>query len=346
MGTPTTRGITETDVWKAADALLLEGSRPTIERVRAKIGRGSPNTVSPYLETWFRLLGARIADPMAFSAPPDIPDSIAEAARHFWQAALAAARAEGAAALDGNRAEFVAASRKLDAERAQLQTDRERINAQLQAREEASQLLRAHLSESQARVESLLAELAARDRAIVDLRSHAAQLVADRGALQQQLDAERAVFETRRKELEAREAAHTERWASEVDRAREAAKVMKTQITQSEKDYTDRLAQMAESLDASEREHRRVADLRARSEAAVERLQEANTRDAKVLADLQVKTRELESTYGAQYERVQTQLSDSLAQLAVKDREHGELLRALVAKASRPVRRPRNPPSN
>jgi chromosome segregation ATPase len=346
VSTPTPRGINETDVWQAADALLLEGARPTIERVRMKIGRGSPNTVTPYLETWFRSLGARIADPMAFSTPPALPDPISEAAKHFWEAALAAARAEGAAALEADRAEFVAASRKLDAERAQLQTDRERINAQLQAKEEASQLLRAHLSESQARVESLLAELAARDRAIVDLRFHVAQLEADRDTAQQHLDAERAVFETRRKELEAREAAHTERWAAEVDRAREATKVMKTQLTQSEKGFADRLAQMAESLDASEREHRRVTNLHARSEAAVERLQEANTRDARTLADLQAKTRELESTYGAQYERVQTQLSDSLAQLAVKDREHGELLRALVAKASRPVRRPRNPPSN
>ena len=53
------RGINEQDVWKAADALLLEGARPTIERVRLKIGRGSPNTVSPHLESWFARLGAR-----------------------------------------------------------------------------------------------------------------------------------------------------------------------------------------------------------------------------------------------------------------------------------------------
>jgi hypothetical protein len=175
---------------------LLEGARPTIERVRMKIGRGSPNTVTPYLETWFRSLGARIADPMAFSTPPALPDPISEAAKHFWEAALAAARAECAATLDADRAEFASASRKLDAERAQLQTDRDRINAQLQAKEEASQLLRAHLSESQARVEALLLELAARDRAIVDLRSHVAQLEADRDTAQQHLDAERAVFES------------------------------------------------------------------------------------------------------------------------------------------------------
>ena len=65
------RGITETDVWTASDALLLEGARPTIERVRQKIGRGSPNTVSPYLDTWFKSLGARIKDPGAFSTPPE-----------------------------------------------------------------------------------------------------------------------------------------------------------------------------------------------------------------------------------------------------------------------------------
>jgi hypothetical protein len=87
-----TRGITEKDVWQAADALLLEGARPTIERVRQKIGRGSPNTVSPFLETWFRHLGGRIKDPQAFSAPPGIPEAVQKAAKHFWEVALADTR--------------------------------------------------------------------------------------------------------------------------------------------------------------------------------------------------------------------------------------------------------------
>ena len=54
------RGIQEADVFAAADALLAEGKRPTIERVRLKIGRGSPNTVSPMLERWFATLGERL----------------------------------------------------------------------------------------------------------------------------------------------------------------------------------------------------------------------------------------------------------------------------------------------
>ena len=56
------RGIQEADVFEAADALLAEGKRPTIERVRLKIGRGSPNTVSPMLERWFETLGERLVD--------------------------------------------------------------------------------------------------------------------------------------------------------------------------------------------------------------------------------------------------------------------------------------------
>jgi hypothetical protein len=86
------RGITENDVWKACDALLLAGARPTIERVRQQIGRGSPNTVSPYLDTWFKGLGARIKDPAAFAALPELPDPIQQVAKHFWEVALAETR--------------------------------------------------------------------------------------------------------------------------------------------------------------------------------------------------------------------------------------------------------------
>jgi len=86
------RGITEKDVFSACDALVLAGERPTIERVRQKIGRGSPNTVSPMLDAWFKGLGRRLQDPGAFSAPPDVPDPVIQAAQHFWEVAQAEAR--------------------------------------------------------------------------------------------------------------------------------------------------------------------------------------------------------------------------------------------------------------
>jgi hypothetical protein len=101
------RGITEDEVWKACDALLLEGARPTIERVRQKLGRGSPNTVSPMLETWFRHLGARIKDPGAFAAPTSTPEPIHQAAQHLWEVAQAEARRD----LDDRLQEGLAAAK-------------------------------------------------------------------------------------------------------------------------------------------------------------------------------------------------------------------------------------------
>ncbi len=88
------RGIQEDDVWGAADALLAEGLRPTIERVRQKIGRGSPNTVSPMLERWFASLGQRLAAGVAPSAnlaagndADGVPVSVPNATRLLWETA-------------------------------------------------------------------------------------------------------------------------------------------------------------------------------------------------------------------------------------------------------------------
>lgn len=88
------RGINEKDVFTACDALLLAGERPTIERVRQKIGRGSPNTVSPMLDSWFKGLGRRLLDPGAFAPPPNIPGPVLQAAQHFWEVAQTGARAD------------------------------------------------------------------------------------------------------------------------------------------------------------------------------------------------------------------------------------------------------------
>ena len=100
------RGITENDVWIASDALLLEGARPTIERVRQKIGRGSPNTVSPYLDSWFKSLGARIKEPGKFLPSTDVPDPIVQVAKHLWETAQAETRRD----FDARLTEAMAAS--------------------------------------------------------------------------------------------------------------------------------------------------------------------------------------------------------------------------------------------
>jgi len=83
---PSPRGITKSDVSHAADSLLRLGERPTIDKVRAKIGRGSPNTINPMLDSWWKTLSARLdAGPQALHR---LPESIAHIAEALWIQAL------------------------------------------------------------------------------------------------------------------------------------------------------------------------------------------------------------------------------------------------------------------
>jgi hypothetical protein len=88
-GTPA-RGVTSSDVDQAADALLRRGERPTVEKIRAVIGSGSPNTVGPLLDAWWKRLAGRLdAGPAAFHR---LPVSVAHVAEALWMQALVEGR--------------------------------------------------------------------------------------------------------------------------------------------------------------------------------------------------------------------------------------------------------------
>ena len=73
------RGITEEDVHQAADAIVSRGERPTIERIRAELGRGSPNTVNRHIDGWWATLPKRL-EPQG----DGVPSEIVELARKIW----------------------------------------------------------------------------------------------------------------------------------------------------------------------------------------------------------------------------------------------------------------------
>src|SRR5271170_7643333 len=80
------RGVSSSDVSQAADSLLRVGERPTVERVRAAIGSGSPNTIGPLLDSWWKRLAGRLdAGPAAFHR---LPESVAHVAEALWLQAL------------------------------------------------------------------------------------------------------------------------------------------------------------------------------------------------------------------------------------------------------------------
>jgi hypothetical protein len=84
-GSPT-RGITASDVELAANQLLRAGERPTIAKIRASLKGGSPNTINPLLDAWWKKLSARLdSGPAALHR---LPESVAHVAEALWMRAL------------------------------------------------------------------------------------------------------------------------------------------------------------------------------------------------------------------------------------------------------------------
>jgi hypothetical protein len=146
---PPSRGITPRDVELAADALLRAGERPTIEKIREKIGRGSPNTINPILDAWWKRLSSRLdAGPAALHR---LPESVAHVAEALWMQALdeGRRRAEQERVRDARTAvqtknDLEVRSHVLTLREGELDTrlkDQERVQTALEAQLEALTLL-------------------------------------------------------------------------------------------------------------------------------------------------------------------------------------------------------------
>ena len=107
-----------------------------------------------------------------------------------------------------------------------------------------------------------------------------------------------------------------------------------------------RVEQLSRALEAAEAEQRRLTDEKSEMQRDAEHLSAARAAESTAFAEAQQRAQAREAQLLAQLERVQTQLTEALEQLAAKDREHGALLRSLVAKSqesSRGSRRGRAP---
>jgi Plasmid replication region DNA-binding N-term len=165
FGSPS-RGVTTTDVERAADSLLRAGERPTIDKIREHIGRGSPNTINPMLDAWWKKLSARLdAGPAALHR---LPESVAHVAEALWMQALDEGRrralleqrmTDRALAQDKERLEL--RSHVLTLREGEMETrvrDRDRSIAELEGR---VQLLTGMLQREQASRESVTGRLLA-----------------------------------------------------------------------------------------------------------------------------------------------------------------------------------------
>ncbi|VVE35604.1 Chromosome partition protein Smc [Pandoraea iniqua] len=247
------RGISELDVWSAADTLLMAGQRPTIERIRQQLGRGSPNTVSPYLDAWFAGLGARLKGASGVAGLPEgvaMPESVARAAMDLWALALSEGREALAEEAASRRAVLDAREAELAADREALEQARAVLHERVASAEVAAADARQARDEAQAqarRAEALL----------IDAQADAVtsrQAVADaRVAAQATLDAhaeQRAEWDVERQRLNERAEANERRLLLELDTARESIKALQQERKQNQRQLQDTESELAALTEA------------------------------------------------------------------------------------------------
>ncbi|MGC7403278.1 DNA-binding protein [Pandoraea pneumonica] len=251
------RGISEQDVWSAADTLLMAGQRPTIERIRQQLGRGSPNTVSPYLDAWFAGLGARLQGVMpgmpGMAGLPEgvaMPESVARAAMDLWARALQEGRDALAEEAAARRAVLDAREAELAAEREALEQARAVLHERVASAEVAAADARQARDEAQAqarRAEALLID--AQADAVTSRQALADARVAAQATLEAHAQ-QRTEWDGERQRLSERAEANERRLLLELDTARESIKAFQQERKQSQRQLQDTESELAALTEA------------------------------------------------------------------------------------------------
>jgi hypothetical protein len=235
------RGTQEHEVWAAADALMHEGLRPTVDRVRQRLGKGSPNTVGPMIESWFKALGSRLAGGVSGTAnlaagndADGVPVSVRNATRLLWETARKEAEQVQEVALEKARIELK--DRKDELERKLIElVQREEAFAQTracldhalassqQARESLEQQVTALASEGLRQREAAAKETARLNALLVE-----AQAVSER--LRVEHTAALTVRDQDLRDALDRHAAQERRMLEDVDRSRQSSKQAETAL--------------------------------------------------------------------------------------------------------------------
>ncbi|MCT8358563.1 DNA-binding protein [Xanthomonas citri pv. anacardii] len=247
------RGITESDVHGAADALVADGERPTVERIRAHLGTGSPNTVVRWLETWWQGLGSRLAtDRQVRITTANVPEAVASLAGQWWTLALDHARVHADEALAADRASLLDARETLERDRHTMQTEFARLKSLTHEAQQAEQLAAARASELDRLVEQLQRQLAelGQQRDALALRATGAEGASE--MLRIQLQELQDVARAERDNLSQHVRTTEDRAHAEIDRARQESKQAKQQLATSRREAALTERQLEEALDRAQ----------------------------------------------------------------------------------------------
>lgn len=167
-------GVTLIDITRAADQLLAEGERPTVDGVRKVLGTGSPATVNNLLKEYYQALPTRL----------NLPAAIATAAAELYQKIRETAQAEVVEQQEAFQRDLAADKERLAADRGAFEADRTAIQQQLAALTTEKQGLLEQLAAQHSKVlglEKALSEVSAR-AAAAESRAQSASEERERAA--------------------------------------------------------------------------------------------------------------------------------------------------------------------
>ncbi len=242
-------GVNLADVSAAADQLVAAGERPSTERVRLALGRGSPNNIAPLLERWWAQLAQRLH---ARESLPGVPESVAAAFADAWAAALAAGQVHAEGLVAPERAALADVLAKTEGQAAALAADRGRLEAELRQAQVATHGANTALAISEQRVSDLQRELAAMTATAQTVGQQREAAEARVLALTAQRDADRAAATKERDTLQTHLKQVEDRAYTEVDRVRQELKALKAQAVTQGRDHASALRTSEQQRRAAE----------------------------------------------------------------------------------------------
>ncbi|MDP4074000.1 DNA-binding protein [Acidovorax sp. A1169] len=265
------------EVWAAADAVLALGERPTIERVRQQLGRGSPNTVGPMLDGWYGALAKRLQAPgdaaeHGAGAEAPLPAPVIRAAKALWGRALQHADERAAAQFTRAREELSAQAEALRRGQESLAQETQRLADRSEAYGVAMQAKDAQIAELGRLVRDLQQQLASNQELLAAARSDSVQLRLAAEADRRRQEAKEVEHQAERTRQEERAQAQERRLNAEVDRSRQESKRLSLQLDGDNRKYATSLS---DSQDRARELEAHVGALQADKAGLVKDLQAA-----------------------------------------------------------------------
>jgi len=268
------RGITQEQVSAAADMLVTAGERPTVEKIRAQLGTGSPNTVTRMLDTWRGALATRLSQVLAL---PDLPADVGQAFTEVWRLAIAQAGSLAQAALVQEQNALLATQASLTQERKLWEIALAEAQAQAQSAGQARQVAETRLADMQRLVEQQAAQLA--------------ELMQQRDGWQQRaeqlgeaLDMHQSTVTVEREGQVAHVRAVEDRAHAEIDRAREETKALQATLHRHEREASAVASRLERALASTRTAENQAAEHGARAKTLEQQLARMDGLPAALLA--------------------------------------------------------------